>query len=163
MIEDRNKEIAKLWETGYTSGEIARKLEISRGSVMGVIHRFRANGEKISRRAKPKFAIEPPKKEVAPVVKKSTKSVKAKPPKPLKPLPLFETPAPVLLNANCTFMDLTPQSCRFIIGPVRGLDTIYCGEPKSGRSFCKQHKKLCYYTIQPKPNLNKTEPKTPKL
>lgn len=158
MTEDRNKEIAELWEIGYTSGEIARKLEISRGAVMGVIHRFRANGEKISRRAKPKFAVEPPKKEVAPVVKKSTKSVKAK---PLKPQPLFETLAPVLLNANCTFMDLTPQSCRFIIGPVAGLNTVYCGEPKSGKSFCKQHRKLCYYTIQPKPakQIEKTSPK----
>ena len=86
-----------------------------------------------------KIVIEPPKEEVEPVVKKPEAPPKIK----AKPLP-EEPPAPPMMGANCTFMGLTYRSCRFIIGPVRGLDTIYCGEPKAGRSFCKEHQTQCY-------------------
>ena len=144
MTKERNRKIAELWELGRTSGEIARELVISRNTVMGVIHRFRANGENISRRIEMKIVIEPPKEEVEPVVKKPEAPPKIK----AKPLP-EEPPAPPMMGANCTFMGLTYQSCRFIIGPVRGLDTIYCGEPKAGRSFCKEHQNQCYIYAKP--------------
>lgn len=147
MKTERNEKIAELWEKGHTSGEIAKKLGITRSAVMGLIHRFRANGENISRRAKPKFAVEPPKEEVEPVVKQSDKP--DRPPK-IKAMPLPEEPlAPPMTEKNCTFMGLTYRSCRYIIGPVRGLDTIYCGEPKAGRSFCKEHETACYIYAKP--------------
>ena len=144
MTKERNRKIAELWELGRTSGEIARELVISRNTVMGVIHRFRANGKNISRRIEMKIVIEPPKEEVEPMVKKPEAPPKIK----AKPLP-EEPPAPSMTGGNCTFMGLTYRSCRYIIGPVRGLDTIYCGEPKAGRSFCKEHQNQCYIYAKP--------------
>jgi hypothetical protein len=147
MTKERNRKIAELWELGRTSGEIARELAISRNIVMGVIHRFRANGENISRRIEMKIVIEPPEEEVEPVVKQSNKP--DRPPK-IRALPLpEEPPAPPMTGGNCTFMGLTYRSCRYIIGPVKGLDTIYCGEPKAGRSFCKEHETACYIYAKP--------------
>jgi len=147
MKKERNEKISELWEKGYTSGEIARKLGITRSAVMGLIHRFRANGENISRRKEQRFAVEPPKEEVEPMVKQFDKP--DRPPK-IKAMPLpEEPPAPPMTGGNCTFMGLTYRSCRYIIGPVRGLDTIYCGEPKAGRSFCKEHETACYIYAKP--------------
>jgi hypothetical protein len=146
MKKERNEKIAKLWEKGHTAGEIARIMKISRSAVMGLIHRFRANGENISRRKEQRFVVELF-TEVKPVVKQSDKP--DRPPK-IKAMPLpEEPPAPPMTGGNCTFMGLTYRSCRYIIGPVRGLDTIYCGEPKVGRSFCKEHQSACYIYAKP--------------
>jgi hypothetical protein len=46
--------------------------------------------------------------------------------------------------------ELTSKSCRYILGPVNGDNTRYCGEPKVSTAYCKQHKALCYYTLKPK-------------
>ena len=138
MDQETKLVIVELWETGLSSTEIGKKLNITRGSVMGVIHRLRANGEKISRRkvyVVKVEAVKPTAKKIGPPKIKS---------KPLKE----EAPPMVLFGTNCTFIDLTPYSCKYIIGPVNGLQTVYCGERKVGRSFCKEHHELCYYPIK---------------
>jgi hypothetical protein len=147
MKKERNEKIAELWEKGHTSGEIAKMVGITRSAVMGLIHRFRANGKNISRRKEQKFAVEPPKEEVEPVVKQSDKP--DRPPK-IKATPLPEEPfPPPMAGENCTFVNLTRRSCRYIIGPVRGLETIYCGKPIEGKAFCAEHKQLCYIYAKP--------------
>ena len=138
MNDEIKAAIVELWESGLSSTEVGKKLNITRNMVMGVIHRLRANGEKISRRKVHVVKVE----ESKPMAKKDA------PPKIKSKLMKEEAVPTVLLGMNCTFIDLTPFSCKYIIGPVNGLQTVYCGERKVGRSFCKAHQKLCYYPVK---------------
>lgn len=74
--------------------------------------------------------------------------------KPRTPVAKPEPVQPPMTGNNCTFEGLTVWSCRFIIGPVNGLNTVYCGEPKTTRFLCDEHHKLCYIPLK------RTEPAT---
>jgi hypothetical protein len=136
-----------MWENGATSGEIAKAVEITRGTVMGVIHRFKGKGRVFHRIAKKVVTVEQPQEEVKPMVKNLAPiAPKIKVHKP-KPAPL---PEPPKLEGGITMFELTPKSCRYILGPVNGDNTRYCGEPKVSTAYCEQHKALCYYSLKPK-------------
>ena len=139
MTPEKAELIAEMWEKSRSSGEIAKKLEITRGSVMGVIHRFKEKGVVFHRPARKMVSVEHPPIEVKPMTK---------PPMPIKSqINVHHEPAP---DAGITIFELTSRSCRYILGPVNGDNTRYCGEPKVSTAYCKQHKALCYYTLNPK-------------
>jgi hypothetical protein len=46
---------------------------------------------------------------------------------------------------HCTILELTTDSCRFIVDEAKGF---YCGEPRTKGSFCVVHAKLCYRTAK---------------
>ena len=89
---------------------------------------------------------EPVVKETKPEQKK--KVVKAQK-KPVPPTILETEPSPPILLEGVTIFDLKMDSCRFILGPVQGVHTMYCGKETDGRSFCEDHKKLCYIYAKP--------------
>jgi len=44
-----------------------------------------------------------------------------------------------------SFMELDNQSCRYVIGDVKGLDTVFCGDIKlDGQAYCQAHYRWCY-------------------
>jgi hypothetical protein len=150
MTQERNELIAEMWEvSGLSSTEIAKSLGVTRGTVMGVIHRFKEKGRVFHRVAKKVVTVAQPQEEVKPMVKK---------PRPIEPKikvhKLAPIPAPLpkppKLDGGITIFELTPKSCRYILGPVNGENTRYCGEPKTGKSYCRQHRALCYYTLKPR-------------
>jgi hypothetical protein len=138
-----------MWESGLSSGEIAKSLGVTRGAVMGVIHRIKGNGRVFHRVAKKVVTVAQPQEEVKPMVKNPRPiepKIKVHKPAPA-PAPL---PKPPKLDGGVTMFELTPKSCRYILGPVNGDNTRYCGEPKVSTAYCKHHKALCYYTLKPK-------------
>jgi hypothetical protein len=115
---ERNEAIGDMWqENKLTASQIANEFGITKGAVMGVIHRLRASGRNLDRRSDEKKLV----------VYQDFKS----------------EPAPS--NTGVTIMGLTSRSCRYILGDIDGEHTIYCGEPIDGRSWCAKHRKLCYY------------------
>lgn len=48
---------------------------------------------------------------------------------------------PRMIDQRCTIMELTIDSCRYIVDDTNGL---YCGEQRTKGSFCAAHAKLCY-------------------
>lgn len=154
MTQKRNELIAEMWEvSGLSSTEIAKALGITRGTVMGVIHRFKEKGRVFHRVAKKVVTVAQPQEEVKPMVKNLAPiepKIKVHKPAPIPapiPAPL---PKPPKLDGGITIFELTPKSCRYILGPVNGENTRYCGEPKTGKSYCQQHRALCYYTLKPR-------------
>jgi len=140
---DRNELIAEMWETsGLSSNEIAKSLGITRGTVMGVIHRFGQNGRVFHRKRNGKAVTIPTEVREETVVRKNpAKTVQ---------LPLLawlepEEVQPVSPSTGITILELTYTSCRYIIGEVNGADTLYCGDTVEDKAFCKAHKRLCYY------------------
>lgn len=48
-------------------------------------------------------------------------------------------------SKHVTMMQLKPRHCRYIIGPSKGPDTLYCGEQKAhGVSYCPAHALIVY-------------------
>lgn len=166
-MDDRGKEIAVLWAQGLTGTEIARRMEITRGAVLGKIHRMRESGE-ISVRLRDQrlhaIRTETQKREAARI---------ANLPQPVenaiyriedKAIPLAlvnvepvgdiympiiceELPEPESVQ-SIPFDKLTPKSCRFIVNSGNPADFLFCGQAKKGKSYCEKHMKLCYLPPQ---------------
>jgi hypothetical protein len=166
-MDDRGREIAVLWAQGLTGTEIARRMEITRGAVLGKIHRMRESGE-ISVRLRDQrlhaIRTETQKREAERI---------ANLPQPVEnaiyrvedkaiPLALVNVEPVGAINMPIIFEDLpepaptepvpfgklTEKSCRFIINSGNPADFLFCGQAKRGKSYCEKHMKLCYLPPQ---------------
>jgi hypothetical protein len=126
---------------GYSASLIGKRINKTRNSILGMIHRAKVKEQRVS-----EFGWLP----------KKTK--KARPPKPFKPrlakdrthkttrynkakLTLREVVAAT--SEPKTMMDLRMDDCRAIIGPVSGVDTLYCAAPVyPGTSWCPHHREI---------------------
>ena len=149
-FKERNEKIVDLWNTGLTATEIGKRFKISRNAVMGVIHRVRGKGEDVQKRVIPKIIVKPPTRGGPLMVRKIMAKIKTKRKKEdtqQMPLPFFAPASPA--SGNCSIMELTLFTCRYVIGDTMGINTVYCGDIVDGRSYCTAHKKLCYHYANP--------------
>jgi hypothetical protein len=166
-MDDRGKEIAVLWAQGLTGKEIARRMEITRGAVLGKIHRMRESGE-ISVRLRDQrlhaIKTETQKREAARIanlpqaVENAIYRVedKAIPLAFVNVEPVGEINMPIIFEdlpepvstKPVPFGKLTEKSCRFIINSGNPADFLFCGQAKKGKSYCEKHMKLCYLPPQ---------------
>lgn len=139
--------IRELAADGLSAREIAGHFDgRTRNSVIGVIHR-----NNIKLRAKELSVPRPPVRTVAKPKEQTQRKDKVRinivqkslfPELNMATYNVSERRLPIT-----KFMDLKAWSCRAILGPVNGLETIYCGEPSViGKSFCPYHCKK-YFQI----------------
>lgn len=93
--EEMVEELKRLWDEGVTTGEIGRRLNISKNSIVGKVHRLGLSGRPspIKKKGEPKSEAttntpakeKAPKKEAVKVEKKETKEV-----------PVTKEPAPII-------------------------------------------------------------------
>jgi hypothetical protein len=147
--DEKREAILELWsgEKHYTSAEIGEKLGISKNSVVGIVNRARAAGD---RRAVFRG-------DASPLANKS----KNYPPKPphekrikLRRKGFDMTPSPRLVPAQNvkTVFNIGFLECHYPIDSMtRDGFQIYCGEDaseifkKHKRSYCVEHHKRMYY------------------
>lgn len=145
-MENIQDEILKLWKQNLSGMQIAVRLGVSRGVVMGHVHRLRKKGM-FEYRVGPKTEV---KKEKPKLTSKDIKIVRVDPPKEVSKLFEFVEPkGPVKL------LNLHGLSCRYIIGPTKGPDTLYCGKRKFRGSYCEEHHKICFDLIRTKSSKGK--------
>lgn len=147
MPRSRNSEILTLWKLGWTSGDIAAKLKISRNTVMGVVHRARLAGENLERRIP-----DPPPVEAKRMPKKPPMTSLSAPPPPKKEAAPIEPeivavftpppPPPKKKGKPKKILELGAFDCRWIVSPGK-----YCGEHAvSARTpWCDEHYGIVYY------------------
>ena len=178
MTDDLDDKMIELWEKGLPSSQIARELEITRNAVAGKLHRFKISGRILQKNIDKRFdAI---KRDVRQLEKerKTITAVQANPnvkvykiedksislqkveteafKDTIKLIVCTEATAPA--GKPIPFDKLTAKSCRFIINDGPASEFLFCGQEKTGRSYCAAHSKLCYYTLKSKdPNENKTK------
>lgn len=128
--------IVDLWQGNVTAQKIADDFGITKNAVIGRVTRLRNRGYDLRKR-------EPPAK-VEVMTKRTSipKPVISWVPEP--PVNLISEPKTAHVIGPKGIMDLKMDDCRYIIneGPVSSF--LFCGEPKTGRTYCAKHHKLCY-------------------
>lgn len=140
--ERLKNEIIKMWNEGYTSGDIAWTFNVTRNSIMGVVHRARKLGLALKKDPyhppKPKIVKEPPK-----VINKPPKPVKT--PKAKKKVVVKPKVKPE--SSSKTLMELGPNDCRWIVA-----EGYFCGKhsESSLRPWCEVHHRIVYVPLKPR-------------
>lgn len=163
-MNDKVNEMLDLWAQGLTGAEIARRLGVTRSAVLGKIHRMREAGHinvRISDQRIRAIRIETKRLEAERIanlpqpVENAIYQVEdqAIPLAMVNVEPVGEIAMPVAYEEltelesmrSIPFEKLTPKSCRFIINTGSPADFLFCGRAKTGRSYCDEHMKLCYF------------------
>jgi hypothetical protein len=145
-LAERDHKIIDLWESGMTGTQIANELFTTRSAILGKLRRLRLEGH-VSYKMNVKIDLKAASKkemETAKAFNSNRKMLRfAQPPQPLpKPRPIKHEPI--------KFMDLTAFSCRYIVNEGYASTFLFCGKPKTHRSYCDHHAKICYSLPKPK-------------
>ena len=161
MIE----ELKKLWAQGITTGEIGKKLGVSKNSIVGKVHRLGLSGRPSPIKKKDDGKENETKPTSAP--KNKTEKTTAKPaPKEKTTVPPVETPqseerapnptsqvsqarpapAPThFKEGKASLTDLDNHTCRWPIGDPKDENFHFCGRKvKIGQTYCEEHASLAY-------------------
>lgn len=170
MVED----LKIMWKQGLTTGEIGKRLGVSKNSIVGKVHRLQLDArpspikkkepeevkgtKKEKKSCKSKSAEKTVEKEKAEVKKeeKVVEKVVEKAPEPVIEEVKTFTPKPVTpaktYNGNAKLTDLDNHTCRWPIGDPKDENFHFCGRKiKLGQTYCEEHAVLAYV----KPNNKK--------
>ena len=170
MIWDDNniKMLQKLWDKGLSTTEIAKKMNVSKNSVVGKVHRLclKARPSPIKKKenetaeeqeltafeqvtsteeVKEEPLVEETK--VAPAEKVDEKNVvSAKKDKPKK-----EQEKASKKTKYVKLVELDSHTCRWPIGDPRDEDFCFCGKKvRAGQTYCDEHSQIAYVKALPK-------------
>ena len=139
--------IMRMWNDNMSGRQIANELGISRNSVMGKIFRLKRNGYDVRQgyeTSKGTVVVKSAEKKKPKVKQQFNQRNYIRLPV-FNPVPIYVAPEPEPTKPlNLNIFDLKLYSCRYIMGNVAGVDTVYCGLPVKRGSYCKAHAKLCY-------------------
>jgi len=167
------KDLKKMWKEGMTTGEIGKKLGVSKNSVVGKVHRLNLDGrpspikKKAEQPAKPatkqpipasKPAAPAPKPAVKPAAPQPAMVKKPEPAPANKPVakPNFaqerEISAPIIYSSQPKDKDgktglthLDNHTCRWPIGDPKDENFHFCGKKvRMGQTYCDEHSVLAY-------------------
>lgn len=171
--DDMIAELKKLWSKGMSTGEIGKKLGVTKNSVVGKVHRLGLDGRPspIKRKDEDKTLKSPTSKPEAP------KAMQKKEAKPAKPEPLkVQTPrlepartkkiehivedvkiTPIKIEkkdivikkeGDFSLIDLDGHSCRWPIGDPKDENFHFCGKKiRTGQTYCDEHSAIAYVKI----------------
>lgn len=163
MVED----LRKMWHEGLTTGEIGKRLGVSKNSIVGKVHRLGLSGRPspIKKKDEPTKEKNEPLKET---VKKEEKNVKkTKPEKNIKEDTVSKTEIETTVSeikeerieiirssskvehpkqhGKITLTDLDNHTCRWPIGDPKDENFHFCGKKiKIGQTYCEEHANIAY-------------------
>lgn len=119
--DERIDELKVLWAEGLTTGEIGKRLGVSKNAVVGKAHRLGLKGRPspIKRNGAAEPAAKPARQKAAPA---------KEPPKKIR-----------------SVVDLSAQACRWPIGDPREPGFHFCGAPSiPSKPYCAEHAAIAY-------------------
>jgi hypothetical protein len=132
--DERVATLKRMREDGYTFDVIAERLGCTRNAISGKVDRL--------------GLARPPRKErIAEADKRRERRARAKlvsvEPGPVV-LPILSQPEPKQeASGTVSFAELREHHCRWILNDDMS-NPVFCGEQKSGRSYCEAHRLLAY-------------------
>ncbi|MBE6452850.1 MAG: GcrA cell cycle regulator [Alphaproteobacteria bacterium] len=161
-------QLKKMWDDGLTTGEIGRRLNVSKNSVVGKVHRLGLSGRPspIKKKNPEAPATPKPKAEKQKVVnvvpqQKTKPEKKIQEPKPVaspKPEPIIEKEpeikfiptikeekTPSKAGQNVSLVELDNHTCRWPIGDPKDENFHFCGNKvRIGQTYCDEHAAIAY-------------------
>lgn len=154
-------QLRAMWKEGLTTGEIGKRLGVSKNSIVGKVHRLGLSGRPSPIKKKEDSEVETeisakPAKEAA-----KEKTVKEKnEPKPVKieknaakepaAQPKTETKSEVQTvphhhNGKTGLTDLDNHTCRWPLGDPKDENFHFCGKKvRIGQTYCDEHANIAY-------------------
>jgi len=136
--EKQAKIILELWNSGYSGSDISKETGKTRNAVLGLLHRLKSKGYYVEKKAQ-----------------KTQESKKTKKIKEIRTnkgwvrsFNAVKIQDSVIPEHGMTIMDLTPNSCRFVIQTDTPEGAIFCGHTLHKHRYCEEHFRMCYYIIR---------------
>lgn len=157
--DDVVADLKKMWAEGLTTGEIAKRLDVSKNSVVGKVHRLGLSGRPSP--IKKKAEVETTKIEI----KQAPKTVKKEKPIAVKPIKApIEVKKEVIdktikqerpikkeiefklhKEGSVRVTDLDTHTCRWPIGDPKDEKFHFCGKRiRVGQTYCEEHSEIAY-------------------
>jgi len=156
--DDKIKQLKKLWAEGYTTGEIGKKLNVSKNAVVGKAHRLglESRPSPIRRVMEDNEEVESAEDNVEANAK--TEVVESKSKKRANSAKEVKVPSPVKKAVAkqpkkkiVKIEDLSMNSCRWPIGDPKEEGFHFCGkETYNGKPYCLEHCATAYVGINKK-------------
>lgn len=163
MVED----LKKMWKEGLTTGEIGKRLGVSKNSIVGKVHRLGLSGRPSPIKKKTDAAPQEAKKETSPqnskteaapadvsMPQKESPAVKATEKKApavekeeiSEPLAFKSTPRyEISREGKIALTELDNHTCRWPIGDPKDENFHFCGRRvRLGQTYCEEHAALAY-------------------
>lgn len=152
MVED----LKKMWKEGLTTGEIGKRLNVSKNSIVGKVHRLGLSGrpspikkkEDENETSAPQSIKKDPALTAAP---KAVKEKEASKPAPAKEASASTSPATPLKDSrrsggSCVSVtDLDNHTCRWPLGDPKDENFHFCGKKvRVGQTYCEEHSAIAY-------------------
>ena len=137
------EELKSLWQTGLTTSEIAKKLGVSKNSIVGKVHRLSLSGrpspirkKEETKKTKPIKIKRAEKKADPEPIENEVMEEKALPEKPLKE----EKKSDIV-----RLTDLDNHTCRWPLGDPKDENFHFCGKKtRTGQTYCDEHSAIAY-------------------
>ncbi len=165
MVED----LRIMWKQGLTTGEIGKRLGVSKNSIVGKVHRLQLDARPSPIKKKDEIDNTPaskPSEKTSPCRSKNNSAKKvennhtpkvdtpkvepeAVPERIFIPKPAVPTKT---FNGNAKLTDLDNHTCRWPLGDPKDENFHFCGRKvRTGQTYCDEHAALAYV----KPNAKK--------
>ena len=146
MVED----LKIMWKQGLTTGEIGKRLGVSKNSIVGKVHRLQldARPSPIKKKEEEPQVTEEIQVKDTPAKNKTDKKVSEPESKaPEKTAPIIAPVAAVEKKNNgyVRLTDLDNHTCRWPIGDPKDENFHFCGKKvRIGQTYCEEHAALAY-------------------
>lgn len=140
--EEMVEGLRQMWLEGLTANEIAKKLGVSKNSIVGKVHRLCLKARPSPIKKKEEDAAP-----VAAVVEEATIET----PEEILPeenVPVMEVKTPKKVHKGAhhvKLMELDSHTCRWPLGDPRDEDFCFCGKKvRMGQTYCEEHANMAY-------------------
>ena len=139
--EEMIDSLKQMWKEGLTTTEIAKRLGVSKYSIVGKVHRLNLKARPSPIKKKEEVAVAEPVS-----VKEETVKQAAKPIKKINISPVnVSTEKSKKETSYLKLTELDNHTCRWPIGDPRDDNFCFCGKSiRSGQTYCEEHAAIAY-------------------
>ena len=142
--EEMINDLKQMWKDGLTTNEIAKRLGVSKNSIVGKVHRLnlKARPSPIKKKEEVTTAETPvvkeEKEEKAKTASKKLKKVSITPVNIAKPKEAKK-------DQHLKLTELDNHTCRWPLGDPRDDNFCFCGKAvRGGQTYCEEHSAIAY-------------------
>ena len=139
--EEMIDSLKQMWKDGLTTNEIAKRLGVSKNSIVGKVHRLNLKARPSPIKKKDEVVASEPITAKEETTKQTPKAVKK-----VSTTPINVTIEPTKKKDTCIKLtELDNHTCRWPIGDPKDDNFCFCGKNvRSGQTYCEEHSAIAY-------------------